>query len=177
MRSNSALPIRSALCGLRGAWRLITSDSVSRVSRGTSSTPLLSACSRAMKGSLARTRISKARARRATCVPIRPRPTTPSVLPRSSVPTNLPGVHSPWRRDCIAWGTLRARASRTAKVCSVAAKVEPPAELTTTIPRRVASSTSMLSTPTPARATTRRLRPALRTSLVTLVALRTTRAS
>src|SRR5205814_4842875 len=47
---------------------------------------------------------------------------------------------------------------------------------TTTILRTVASSTSMLSTPTPARPTTLSRAPRKRTSLVTLVRLRTTSA-
>ena len=76
------------------------------------------------------------------------------------------------RRRCA-----RARASIRPTVCSAAATVLPPGALTTTTPWRVAASTSMLSTPTPARPTTQvavRLRgpPA-----VTLVSLRTTRAS
>src|SRR5579862_2729638 len=72
---------------------------------------------------------------------------------------------------------LRASASSMAMVCSVAAMVLPVGELMTSTPRRVAASTSMLSTPTPARPITCSLTPASISSLVTRVSLRTTSAS
>src|SRR5947209_15316355 len=62
-------------------------------------------------------------------------------------------------------------------VCSAAATMLPRGALTTRIPRRVAAATSMLSTPTPARPTTRSLLPASMTGAVTRVSLRTTSAS
>jgi hypothetical protein len=52
--------------------------------------------------------------------------------------------------------------------------VFPPGAFNTTTPRRVAVSTSTLSTPTPARPTTRSLLPAFKISAVTFVWLRTT---
>src|SRR6266478_1073864 len=74
-------------------------------------------------------------------------------------------------------GTCRARESRSAKVCSATLTAFPPGVLITRTPRRVASSRSILSTPTPARPTTRRRCAFSRSSGVTLVALRTTSAS
>ena len=64
-----------------------------------------------------------------------------------------------------------------ATVCSAAATTLPVGALTTMTPACVAASTSMLSTPTPARATTRSRVPARMTSAVTCVALRTSKAS
>src|SRR5262249_5204657 len=55
--------------------------------------------------------------------------------------------------------------------------VFPPGALRTRTPRRVADSTSTLSTPTPARPTTRNLTAAFSTSPVTFVLLRTTKAA
>ena len=49
---------------------------------------------------------------------------------------------------------LRASASSSAIVCSAAVTTFDSGALATTIPRRVAASTSTLSTPTPARPTT-----------------------
>src|SRR5207253_4712594 len=123
------------------------------------------------------TSISSPCARLATSEPTLPRPTTPSVLPRTSTPTNLARVHSPRLTDASAWGTQRARANSNAIVCSAAATMLPRGALTTRIPLRVAAVTSMLSTPTPARPTTRSFRPASMTEAVTRVSLRTTSAS
>src|SRR5712691_6328434 len=102
---------------------------------------------------------------------------TPSILPRISVPMKSDRVHSPRFTDASACGTERASANRSAIVCSAAATMFPRGALTTRMPLRVAAGTSMLSTPTPARPTTRRRRPASRTGAVTFVSLRTTRAS
>ena len=52
-----------------------------------------------------------------------------------------------------AWTTLRLMASIRAIVCSAALRVLPPGVFITRMPLRVAAGTSMLSTPTPARAT------------------------
>src|SRR5207302_540839 len=123
------------------------------------------------------TSISSPCARLATSEPTLPRPTTPSVLPRTSTPTNLARVHSPRLTDASAWGTQRARANSNAIVCSAAATMLPRGALTTRMPFWVAAVTSMLSTPTPARPTTRSFRPASMTGAVTRVSLRTTRAS
>src|SRR3989442_15136204 len=63
------------------------------------------------------------------------------------------------------------------KVNSAVEMVLPPGVFMTTIPRCVAASTSTLSTPTPARPTTRSLGAASTTFLVTLVSERTTMAA
>src|SRR5206468_6742285 len=128
-------------------------------------------------GSNAMTSISSPCARLATSEPTLPRPTTPSVLPRISVPMNFERVHSPRLTDASACGTHRASAKTSAMVCSAAATMLPRGALTTTMPLRVAAETSMLSTPTPARPTTRSRRPASMTGAVTRVSLRTTSAS
>ena len=62
-------------------------------------------------------------------------------------------------------------------MCSAALIVLERGAFTTITPRRVAASTSTLSTPMPARATTLRLGAASSTSAVTRVALRITSAS
>src|SRR4029077_20702847 len=67
--------------------------------------------------------------------------------------------------------------SSSAKVCSATLTALPPGVLMTRTPRRVASSRSILSTPTPARPTTRRRGAFSSSSGVTLVALRTISAS
>ena len=88
---------------------------------------------------------------------MRPRPTTPSVLPASCVPTNLLRSHLPAFMMASAAGTWRASASISAMVCSAAETVLPPGVFMTTMPLRVAAGTSMLSTPTPARTIARSL--------------------
>ena len=72
-----------------------------------------------------------------------------------------------------ACGTLRARFSSMVKVSSAVVIVLPAGVFITTTPRCVAASTSMLSTPTPARPTTRSLPAASRTFFETLVSDRT----
>ncbi len=114
---------------------------------------------------------------RATSKPILPRPSTPSVLSRSSMPMNRDRSHRPARSERSAAGRLRASASIIAMACSVAAMVLPVGAFNTSTPRWVAASMSMLSTPTPARPTTRRRGAASSTSAVTFVSLRTTSAS
>src|SRR5438552_10206966 len=106
-----------------------------------------------------------------------PSPIRPSTLPRTSTPVNLERVHSPRLTEASAWGMLRAKANRSPIVCSAAAMMLPRGALTPRMPLAVAAGTSMLSTPTPARPTTLRLRPASSTRAVTLVSLRTTSAS
>jgi hypothetical protein len=113
--------------------------------------------------------------RRATSVPMRPSPTMPSVLPWTSAPRNRSRSHFPLLRWACAWGSFRAVASRSAIVCSAAAIVFPPGVFMQTMPRRVAASTSTLSSPTPARPITSSAVAAWITSAVTRVALRTTR--
>ena len=101
----------------------------------------------------------------------------PSVLLRTSIPTKSLRRHCPSCNDWCACGTLRARASISAKACSAAAIVLPVGEFTTAIPWRVAASRSMLSTPTPARPITWRFLPASIISAVTCVSERTTSPS
>ena len=109
-----------------------------------------------MNGSCATTRMPNARARCATSWPMRPRPATPSVLPRSSVPRNFFFSHLPSFIARSAAGTDRASASISAQACSATLMLLAPGALTTRMPRALAAATSTLSTPVPARATMRR---------------------
>ena len=79
--------------------------------------------------------------------------------------------------DTCACGILRARAIIIEKVNSAVEIVLPAGVFITTMPRLVAASTSTLSTPTPARPTTRSLGALAITSVVILVADRTTMPS
>src|SRR3990172_4590900 len=72
---------------------------------------------------------------------------------------------------------FRACASRSATVCSAAETMLDWGAFTIITPRRVAASTSTLSRPIPARATTLRFSAASMTSAVTCVCERTTSAS
>ncbi len=98
----------------------------------------------------------------------------PSTLSCSSTPplpqrpfSQRPALSSQW-----ACGMLRAQAMIRATVCSAALSTLLCGALTTTTPRLVASLTSTLSTPTPARPTTSSFSPAWSTSAVTFVAER-----
>ena len=86
---------------------------------------------------------------------MRPKPRIPSVFSYSSVPENFERSHLPEMSEAWAWGTLRASASSSAIVCSAAVITLDSGALATMMPRRVASGTSTLSTPTPARPTAR----------------------
>ncbi len=108
---------------------------------------------------------------------MRPKPMIPKVFPCSSTPRNVLRSQIPAFIEASAAGTFRARARRRAKVCSVADIRLAVGALTTRMPSSVAASTSTLSTPIPARPTTLRFLPAAKSSFVTLVMLRTTRAS
>ena len=108
-------------------------------------------------GSYATTRMPNALARIATSWPMRPKPSTPRVLPSTSVPPNLLRSHLPEVRLACACGMLRASASISATVCSAAATVFASGALATMMPFLEAAWTSTLSTPTPARPTTLRL--------------------
>ncbi len=77
----------------------------------------------------------------------------------------------------MACGTLRATASSRAIACSAALTMFDVGAFTTITPALVAASTSTLSRPTPARATTRRLGACASASASILVALRTITAS
>src|SRR5437016_5858672 len=121
-------------------------------------------------------RISNASARDATSLPMRPSPTSPSVLPRTSAPDD-DFSQRPSRIAASNFGSSRTSASNSANVCSATLTELPPGVLITRTPRFVASSKSMLSTPTPARPTARNFLAWSSNSAVTFVALRTIRAS
>ena len=107
-----------------------------------------------------------------------PVPMTPRVLPISSRPeANFFFSHFPPRVLCEASAICRASARSSATVCSATETLLPPGAFITTTPRREAAPRSMLSTPVPARPMTRSFCAESRTSLVTLVALRTASAS
>ena len=90
---------------------------------------------------------------------------------------NLDRCHSPALSEAIACGTLRATASSSPTACSAALTVFELGAFTTMTPALVAASTSTLSSPTPARATTRRFGACASASASILVALRTITAS
>src|SRR5260370_10586182 len=115
-------------------------------------------------------------ARCATSLPTLPRPMMPSVLLRTSTPRKRFFSHLPAFILLLAEGTCLASAISMAIVCSATAMILPVGEFTTMMPRRVAASISMLSTPTPARPTILRCCAAARMPAVTCVSLRTIRA-
>ena len=91
-------------------------------------------------------------ARRATCWPIRPKPSTPSVFSAELDPAPLRALPAALDSSAAcACGMLRASATSRPIVCSAAETMFDSGAFATTIPRRVAASTSTLSTPTPAR--------------------------
>src|SRR5215470_3416318 len=112
-------------------------------------------------------------ARSATMAPMLPRPTTPRTLLHTSVPIQRSRGHSPALSEAFACGMLRATASNSESACSAVVTLLPPGVFITTTPRLVAASTSMLSTPMPARPITRRVSARASTSAVTLVRLLT----
>jgi hypothetical protein len=87
---------------------------------------------------------------------MRPSPSTPNVLPASSIPVKRWRSQLPEVSAACACGTFRASARSSAIACSAAESTVDSAAFATTIPRRVAASTSTLSTPTPARPITLR---------------------
>ena len=121
--------------------------------------------------------ISKAASRLATTLPTRPRPTIPTVFPFRSKSLKRLRSHLPACMDAFASASCRASASMIEIVCSAAETLFEPGAFSTSTPAFVAAATSMLSTPTPARAITRN-RGALRIrASSTCVSLRTTRPS
>ena len=82
--ANRSRSNRSFVSALDGRWSVMKSAWAQSSSSVSSSAPRSSATWEAMNGSWATSRISNAWARRATSRPMRPKPTTPSVLPRSS---------------------------------------------------------------------------------------------
>ena len=108
---------------------------------------------------------------------MRPNPSTPSTLSASSTPPHFERSHRPAVSAAWACGMLRASARSRPIVCSAAETMFDSGAFATTIPRRVAASTSTLSTPTPARPTTFSRVARSITSAVTFVAERTIRPS
>ncbi len=100
----------------------------------------------------------------------------PRVFLKSSMPEKLFRSHWPAFIEAAACGTGRAPQRMWVKVSSAVAMVLPEGVFITTTPRSVAASTSMLSTPTPARPTTWSLGAAAMTSRVILVSERTAMA-
>jgi hypothetical protein len=117
------------------------------------------------------------RPRSATIAPMLPQPITPSVLPVNSTPMKRDFSHLPARVERSAAGISRASANSMAMACSAVVTALPLGVFMTTMPRRVAASTSILSTPMPARPTTLRLSAAAIAASVTLVAERSARPS
>gem|GEM_PF-5911110 len=95
--------------------------------------------------------IAIAFARFESSCPILPNPAIPSVLPLTSIPMNCERFHSPFLTEAVACGIFLTRDIIMATVCSHAARVLPAGAFATIIPRFVAGSISILSTPAPAR--------------------------
>ena len=106
-----------------------------------------------------------------------PRPSSPATLSCSSTPVKADRFHWPACSEAMAWGTFRAAASSSATACSAALTMLEVGAFTTITPALVAASTSTLSRPTPARATTRSLGACSRASASMVVALRMITAS
>ena len=139
-----------------GRWMVRKSASATTWSSGSSSTPIWRAAVGGHERVVGDEAHAEARARSATSLPMRPRPTMPSVLSASSTPSQRLRSQRPATSAAWAWGTLRAWASSSAIVCSAAEMMLLCGALTTITPRRVAASTSTLSRPMPARPTTSR---------------------
>ncbi len=123
------------------------------------------------------TLVPKAAIRAANSWPIRPSPTTPTVLSAISTPENLLRFHWPAAMVACAAGICRATDSSSASACSAAVMMFDCGALTTRTPRAVAAGMSTLSRPMPARATTFRLGAAARASASMVVADRISTAS
>ncbi len=108
---------------------------------------------------------------------MRPKPRMASVLSASSTPAKRLRSQRPCTSAAWASGMRRASASMSATACSAAESMFDCGALQTRMPRAVAASTSTLSTPVPARPTTRRRSAAAISSASTFVAERTTSAS
>src|SRR6478735_2036464 len=92
--------------------------------------------------------------RSATRAPMRPRPTTPTVLSSSSTPEYVLRFHAPPLSAALAGAMLRAVARSRPTASSAAEVMLEVGALTTMTPAWVADCTSTLSRPTPARAMT-----------------------
>ena len=95
----------------------------------------------------------------------------------SSIPPQRERSQRPSFSAACACGMLRASATSSPIVCSAAETTVESGAFATTIPRRVAASTSTLSTPTPARPITFSRSARSITSAVSFVAERITIAS
>src|SRR5665647_241294 len=98
---------------------------------------------------------------------MRPSPRTPSVLPKTSTPRKRERCHSPFLTEKHACGMLRERAIIRLMVCSAAEIMLPSGAFMTMVPFAVAASTSMLSTPTPARPMTFRFDASIMSYVIT----------
>ena len=111
-------------------------------------------------------------ARSATIEPILPQPMMPSVLAVISTPMKRFFSHLPAWVETSAAGIWRATANIMAMACSAVVMELPKGVFITMMPRWVATGTSTLSTPMPARPMTRSFLAAASTFSVTLVAER-----
>ena len=153
LRSASA-PIRPRVSGVRGRWTVMTSLSASSSSSGTSRTPA------GRRGRLVRTG-----RRRAPDVErgqaLRDQDADPAEAEDADrfagqLDAGEPGpLPLPAASDAGPAATLRSDASSRPTACSAALTMFECGALTTMTPALVAASTSTLSSPTPARATTR----------------------
>ena len=101
----------------------------------------------------------------------------PERLLRELDPAPLRALPAALYQRRVAWGMLRASASSSPIVCSAAETMFDSGAFATTIPWRVAASTSTLSTPTPGAADHLQPRPGSISSAVSFVAERMTIAS
>ena len=106
-----------------------------------------------------------------------PRPITPSVLRRSSVPRKRFPSHLPRRVESMACGIWRAMASIRPRVCSATATAFSPGMFITSTPAEVAASRSTKSAPTPGNAMTAVFSLFSICAAVTLAAREASRAS
>ena len=101
---------------------------------------------------------------------MRPKPTMPTFFSSSSTPPYLLRFQAPFLRASLAGAMLRAQARSRPTASSAALVMLEVGALTTMTPALVADSTSTLSRPTPARATTLRFFAAASASASILVA-------
>ncbi len=175
--ASSRAPISPVVSGVLGRWIEMKSLSRSSSSRSTSVTPSCAARAGWTYGSYASSRVPNAAIRWAKSTPMRPSPTTPTVLSATSTPVQRLRSHRPALRALLAAAVWRAVASSSVTACSAALTTLDSGALTTRTPRAVAAGTSTLSRPIPARATTCSFGAALSASSSTCVALRTTIAA
>ena len=171
LRSASS-PISPRVSGVLGRCTVMKSDSASSSSSETIRTPICAARAGWTYGSYAISETPNADSRCATRTPIRPRPTTPTVLSCSSTPEYFERFQAPPLSAALAGAMLRALASSSATASSAAETMFDCGALTTITPACVAAGTSTLSRPTPARATTLSRLAAASASASTWVALR-----